>query len=85
MNIPIEHNYARVEGVFIDTIALHATICGKNYESKNNFQIYHIPNVRRVRVSSVVGISVLTSFDPLFRFNQNILYTNIGVHEKQYS
>ena len=46
LNIPIEHNYARVDGVFIDTIALHATICGKNYESKNNFQIYHITNVR---------------------------------------
>ena len=45
LNIPIEHNYARVDGVFIDTIALHATICGKNYESKNNFQVYHITNV----------------------------------------
>ena len=28
LNIPIEHNYARVDGVFIDTIALHTTICG---------------------------------------------------------
>ena len=46
LNIPIEHNYARVDGVFIDTIALHATICGKNYESKTNFQIYHSTNVR---------------------------------------
>ena len=46
LNIPIEYNYTRVDGVFIDTIALHATICGKNYESKNNFQIYHIINVR---------------------------------------
>ena len=35
LNIPIEHNYARVDGVFIDTIAFSATICGKNYESKN--------------------------------------------------
>ena len=41
-NTPIEHNYARVDGVFIDTIALHATIWGKNYESNTNFQIYHI-------------------------------------------
>ena len=46
LNIPIEHNYTRVDGVFIDTIAIHATICGKNYESKSNFQIYHITNVR---------------------------------------
>ena len=46
LNIPINHNYACVDGVFIDTIALHATICGKDYESKNNFQIHHITNVR---------------------------------------
>ena len=46
MNIPIEHNYARVDGVLIDTIALHATVCGKNYESNINFQIDHITNVR---------------------------------------
>ena len=26
LNIPIEHNYTRVDGVFINTIALHATI-----------------------------------------------------------
>ena len=38
LNISIEHNYARVDGVFIDTIALNATICGKNYESKNNYK-----------------------------------------------
>ena len=46
LNVPIEHDYARVDGVFIDTIALHVTICGKSHESKNNFQIYHITNVR---------------------------------------
>ena len=46
LNIPMKHNYTRVDGVFIDTIALHATICGKNYESKTNFQIYHITDVR---------------------------------------
>ena len=47
LNIPIEHNYARVDGVFIDTIAqlIHATICRKNYKSKNNLQIYHITYV----------------------------------------
>ena len=42
LNIPIEHNYAHVDGVLFDTIALHATICGKNYESNKNFLIYHI-------------------------------------------
>ena len=26
LNIPIEHNYAHVDGVFISIIALHATI-----------------------------------------------------------
>ena len=42
LNIPIEHNSARVDGVFIDAIALYATICGRviNYEINKNFQIY---------------------------------------------
>ena len=30
LNIPVKYNYARVDGVFIDTIALHASICVKN-------------------------------------------------------
>ena len=46
LNIPIEHNYARVDGVFIDAIALHATICGKYYESETNLQKFNITNVR---------------------------------------
>ena len=53
------------------------------------YMTYSIDNrtvlLHRVRVSSVVGISVLTSFDPLVRFNQNILYTNIAIYKKQYS
>ena len=30
----------------INTVALHASICGKSYESNTNFQLYHITNVR---------------------------------------
>ena len=37
MNIPIEHNYARVDGIFIATIAFHATVCGKNYASNTKY------------------------------------------------
>ena len=43
LNIPTEHNYARVDGVFIDTIALHATICGKNHEVKLIFRYIILP------------------------------------------
>ena len=43
LNISIEHNYARIDGVFIDTIVLHATIRGKNYESKIIFRYIILP------------------------------------------
>ena len=45
LNIPIEHNYARVDGVFIDTIALHVTICG------TIISIFTIQNIIHVIIS----------------------------------
>ena len=42
LNAPLQHQYKIVDGIFIDRIAVDASIYGKKYQNIYNHQIFYI-------------------------------------------